>query len=438
MGLHIVNEITIEKLAHGGDGLAHLPDGRVLFVRGAVPGDVVDVEIVRQKKSWARGHVVGRSKDSDARVPVECEAFERGCGGCQFWGVDYRRELEWKVQAAREAMQRISGLDLPAPSVEEAPSVNEYRSRVTYHQRRTDDSLLRGFYQQGSRRVVTVDSCPVARSAIDEAIAELGGALDLIGKADITVETAGAEGAVVLAELGPGERIKRDDLEELARRIEQGTAVRGMELLDEEGEYYIIGDTTVCASEVLARPPLKGLRVESGRFRQANTAVNRQLVDYVTGLVSTGWEKPRIVELFCGAGNFSFPLASVAEQLVGFEVSSGAVQTARQLSELAEDVENTRFEVADLTDEDVVSETLREPFEVLVLDPPREGAKEVARQLVESQRKGQIIYIACDAACVARDLKILHQGGWSVDSIKCFDMFPRTAHLETVVVAENV
>lgn len=404
-----------------------------------MPGDVVDVRIVREKKTWARGHVAERHQESKARVPVECEAFERQCGGCQFWGVDAARELQWKVEAAWEAMKRISGLALPSPTVVEAPSIRDYRSRVTYHQRQIGDRLVCGFFKAGTRQVVEVDTCPVARSAIDEAMAEVGGALSLVGAADITVETAADDGgAVVLVTVRSGEPIQRDHLEVLAHRVEQGTAVRGIELLDEKGEYVIIGDTTISAGEVLARPPAEGIRVKSGQFRQANADVNRQLVDQVTQIVADGWERPRVLELFCGAGNFSFPIASVAEELVGYEASSDAVETARQIAELVEEVDNTRFEIADLTDEEVVAEALLEPFEVLLLDPPRDGAAEVARQLVKSERQGQLIYVGCDAACLARDLKILSSGGWEVDSVTCFDMFPRTAHLETVVVAEKL
>lgn len=432
-----VEEIAIEKLAQGGDGLAHLPDGRVLFVEGGVPGDVVDVEIMRDKKSWARGRVVATRQASKSRVNVECDAFERSCGGCQYWGVNYADELQWKVDAAWEAMRRISGLDVPKPRIVEAPSVWDYRNRVTFHQRRVDGTLERGFYAAGSRRIVAVERCPVARPAIDEAIAELGGALGLLGTAEITVETAGEGTAVALIELGSGERIEKDHLEELARRVEQGTVVRGVEVRDEHGEYYIIGDTTVEVGEVLARPPVEGMRVESGRFRQVNRAVNRRLVDYVVEAVGGDRRQPRIVELYCGAGNFSFPLADIASDFVGFEGSRGAVETARQMAALAENLEEIRFEVADLADEETVAEALERPFEVLVLDPPREGADVAAEWMARSDREGLIVYVACDPACLARDIATLADGGWTVVETTCFDMFPRTAHLETVAILEK-
>lgn len=437
MATRNVEDIEIEKLAHGGDGLGYLPDGRVIFVEGAVPGDRVDVELIRDKDRWAKGRLTSVREPSEARQSVECDAFERGCGGCQFWQVGYEQELQWKVDAAHEAMKRISKVDLPEPRVFAAESVRDYRSRVTYHQRHTGSDLVRGFYEQGSRRVVTVEQCPVARPAIDEAVAELGGSLDLLGKADITVETTDDSTAVALIELTGGQKIKKGHLEELARRVEQGTAVRGVEIIDEHDDYYVIGDTTVAAEEVLAHPPVEGLRVESGRFRQANAAMNRRMVDEVTEIVESNWTEPRVVELFCGAGNFSFSLIEHAALLFGYEGSEGAVATARRIAELSEYHEVMRFEEADLTDREVVDQVLEEPFEVLVLDPPRQGAAEVAEQVVEHQRRGQMIYVSCDAACLARDIKTLTAGGWSVEQLLCFDMFPRTAHLEVVAVLDN-
>lgn len=438
MGRNTAEKIEIEKLAHGGDGLGHLEDGRVVFVERTVPGDVVDVDIVKEKQSWARGRPAEFHERSDARVDIECDAFERGCGGCQFWGVNYESELHWKVDAARESMERISGLEIPEPTICEAPQVRDYRSRVTYHQRRVDGDIVRGFFAQGSGRVVEVEQCPVARPVIDEALAELDGALQMVGEADITVETAGATSAVVLVELVHGERIEEEHLEELARRIEQGMTVTGLEILDEDDDYYVIGDTTVDIHEVLADPPIASMRVESGRFRQANAAVNRMMVDTVRQVVDDSWKRPRILELFCGSGNFTFPLAQNADRVTAFEGSEGAVETARRITDLAgESMEHVRFDTAELTDLDVVHQVLEEPFEVVVLDPPRQGAPVVAEQLAALDRGGQIVYVSCDAACLARDAKTLAEGGWEMDRMWCFDMFPKTAHLETVAVFEQ-
>jgi len=438
LGRNTAEKIEIEKLAHGGDGLGHLADGRVVFVERTVPGDVVDVDIVKQKQSWARGRPVEFHERSKARVDIECNAFERGCGGCQFWGVSYGSELQWKVNAARESMERISGLDIPEPTICKAPKVRDYRSRVTYHQRRVNGDMVRGFFAQGSGRVVGVEQCPVARPVIDEALAELDGALQMVGEADITVETAGATSAVVLVELVHGERIEKEHLEELARRIEQGMTVTGLEILDEDDDYYVIGDTTVDVDQVLADAPIASMRVESGRFRQANAEVNRMMVDTVCQVIDDAWKRPRILELFCGSGNFTFPLARNADGVTAFEGSEGAVETARRIADLAgESMEHVRFDTAELTDFDVVHQVLEEPFEVVVLDPPRQGAPVVAEQLAELDRGGQIIYVSCDAACLARDAKTLAEGGWEMDRMWCFDMFPKTAHLETVAVFEH-
>lgn len=433
----IVEAVEVEKLAHGGDGLGFLPDGRVVFVQRAVPGDVVDIELIEDKDSWARARVTELREKSEARVDSECDAYERGCGGCQFWNIGYERELEWKVDAAHESMERIAGVELPDPEVVQAPSVRDYRNRVTYHQRRRGGGLVRGFYAQGTRRVVEVDQCPVARPVIDEAIAELGGVVGLLGDADITVETADEATAVLLVELKGRSSVEDDHLEEIARRVDQGVAVRGVEIMADEDEHYVIGDTTVEAEEVLARPPVEGMRVESGRFRQANAAVNRRMVDRVVDIVDASWDQPRVLELFCGAGNFSFPVAKIAQRVVGYEASEGAVATGRRMAELAGMDEEIEFDVADLSVVDVVDQVLETPFEVLILDPPREGASVAVKRFVQRRRAGQVVYVACAPAVLARDTETLVEAGWEIERLMAFDMFPRTSHLEMVAVFDR-
>ena len=430
--------VEVVRLAQGGDGLGYLPDGRVVFVEGAVPGDVVTVELFTDKERWARGGIKELQERSEARREPGCKAFVKGCGGCQFWHVDADRELEWKVEAARGSLSRLSGQDLPESEVVAAPSVHDYRTRVTFHQREQDGEVVCGFFKSGTRQVVSVERCPVADPAIDEARQELVGVLGSLGAADITVETAGEGGAVVLIELKQKGRIGKPKLEELSRLVEQGLALRGVEIMSGDGEdYYIMGDTTVGVEEVLAYPPVSPMRVESGRFRQANKAINRQMVDYVREVVAESWDQPRILELFSGSGNFSFPLAQVAEALIGFESSEGAVETARQIAEISEEVEHVRFRVSDLSEPPEVSNALSEAFEVLVLDPPRVGADEVARRLAAMERGGQVIYVSCDIGCLGRDIKTLAAGGWSLERLRFFDLFPRTSHLEAVAVLEK-
>lgn len=437
MSDRIVEQIEIEKLAQGGDGFARLPDGRVLFVEGAYPKDVVDVEIAKEKETWARGGIAELRRESPGRVSVECEAFERGCGGCQFWDVDYESELAWKVDAAVENIERIGGVDLPEASVVEAPSMRDYRSRMTFHQRQIDGEMICGLFEEGTHRVVEIEGCPVARPEIDEAMAELRDVLASIGELEVTFETAGRGEAVALIELSHGERIEHADLEELARRIEQGTVVRGVEIVDKNDEYFVIGNTTVAAEEVLARPPAAGLHVESGRFRQVNAEVNRRLASHVTDLVEQTGEAPRILELFCGAGNLSFSLAESIGELTGVDDSEGAIETARRIAELAELDEKMGFRTGDLTSEDVVTDLLEAPFDVLLLDPPRKGAATVAECLRRMRVGGRIVYVSCDPACLARDAEMLEEGGWEIEELVFYDMFPRTSHIEAVMVLDG-
>lgn len=433
MKKRLVSSLTIKRIAQGGDGVAHLPDGRVLFVEDGLPGDVVDVELSKDNKTWARGKVVRVNTPSPARTVPECAAFRDGCGGCQFWGVKRNDELSWKKEAAFEAMKRISGIDdLIEPEVIIGSDRN-YRSKVTFHQVDTDEGeVLLGFYKTGSKTLVPVDRCLIARPEINNALEEFGSVLSYLGAGDITFETAGENRVVISVVQGPKGRVMPGTLSELARWLEQGQVVSGIEIIDGLEKHYVVGDSTISASESFADQPVDSLRHQAGLFRQSNQAMNKRLVEAV--VEALGNEEPVVLELFSGAGNFTFPMLEVAARVVAVEGSAKALEVAHQIKVLATEGDSLSLHQADLFDEKVVEEVLDLDFDVLVLDPPRDGAFAIAKQLAEDTSCRKIIYVSCDPACLARDLKVLVQGGWQLESLRFYDLFPRTTHLETLAI----
>ncbi len=422
-----VEEVRVEGLANGGDALGTLRSGKVVFIPRGVPGDLLRVRLTREKKRWARGEILEVVEASEHRREARCEAFRRGCGGCDFWHFDYERELAWKSEAAREAMERISGVEFPAPRVVGASPVEGSRSRSTFHQRRRDQVVQVGFFEAGSHRVVGVDACPMAAEEINRGLSEVREGLALLGKAEIRVETAGG-GQVVMVVDAPGGRIgaARAAVERAVARSEtvKGVVVRG------SGESFRVGELGVEAGEVLAAPPVEGARMEPGGFRQAHRGLNGRLVAMVRDAVGERWDRSRVVEGFCGAGNFSFALAPVVSELVGLEGAREAVEVARRLAEDG-GAEHLHFEVADLFEAGAIESYLR-GGEVVVLDPPRAGAVEVCRSVAASDVVG-VVYVSCDPGCLGRDLRELKEG-FIVESVTFVDMFPRTSHVETVVV----
>ncbi|TXD38356.1 23S rRNA (uracil(1939)-C(5))-methyltransferase RlmD [Lujinxingia vulgaris] len=423
--------LKVREIAQGGDGVAELPDGRVCFVPGALPQDVVDVELTRDKKRWARARVLSIVEPSPHRVESECSYFSKGCGGCQFWHVHPEQELAWKAQAAFEAMQRIAGVTLPEPVLHHSPDSAGYRSRVRMHQRADGAGL--GFYSAEGKRLVEVGGgCEVAMPLVREVAAGWGARLAALGAAEVLIETAG-DGEVVITVMleranAPGQPV----LDALATAVQEDAAVRGLRVRSAGAPAVEFGRVEVDASQVLATVPGEGThRLDAGQFRQSNPKVNARLVGRVAGLLSELGGR-RVLELFCGAGNFSFALASQVDALYGLE---GSFETVRAARKMAADANLTHldFERADLFEAKSYEAVAAANFDTVLLDPPRDGAQEAARWLASAENPiANVVYVACDPGCMARDLGTLTEAGWRVEGLEFFDMFPRTRHIETL------
>ncbi len=427
--------ITIERMAHEGDGIGYLEDGRIVFVPTTLPGEVVDIEIVELKKTYAHGRLAEVIEASDERVDSDCPYFPV-CGGCQFWHTNYEHEAELKTHAAWETISRISRLELPEARVVAAPSDRRYRSRVTFHRAPADEGQgwNIGFYKSKSDELVDIEDCPITATVINEARRAIEPALRDVGECDIIFETASDDSVVVTLMPERDFRTKMPrSLKSFVDNIDQNPMFRGLRVVGEH-EDVVFGDITVDGDQVLARPPVDSAHLPSANFRQAYREMNLQLVDEVHEVID-GLGAESALELFCGNGNFSFALPERIEYFVGLEANPGAIESANGLANLAR-IEGYDFRVADLSYGFI--EPLDQPvgdFDVVLLDPPRAGAADVCAELAEySHELDAIVYVSCDPACLGRDLKKLEAGGWEVESLTIFDMFPRTGHVETVAI----
>lgn len=433
--------VRIDRMAQGGDGIANLADGRIVFVPRTLPGDEVEIRLIQQKKSFARGQVARILTPSERRVEAECPYFRRGCGGCQFWHTDYDTEVSLKTKAACEAVEKIASVQLPAANVSPSPLSRGYRNRVTFHLRsgseRSENAKSRsaaklGFFVEGSHDVVAVEHCLIASPVINEARNQLDPVLRWLDDAEIVIETAGADEAVVIIRVLKPMLDVQKARAAITALVQNSPILAGIQIVDGKSRWSA-GSVQVEAARILARPPENAPLLPAGHFRQVNDDVNQLLVGRVREIIAE-MEQPHVLELFSGAGNIAFALADVAKSLVGIE---GDPYTTRGATEIAEaaGLQNFAFATGDLSQGfGPYLERPLEDFDVLVLDPPRQGAPEICQEIVERGWKGQIVYVSCDPACLGRDLKILQAGGWEVSGFEFFDMFPRTVHIETLAV----
>ena len=414
-------ELTVEKLVPGGDGFLRLPDGQALFVRGGAPGDRIRLGGVEKQRGtlWTNDYEL--ISPSQQRVVPECPVAA-SCGGCDLMHVSRESELAQKASMLREALERLAGVALApeqAPFTSGGPSLG-YRSRVRFHVGRYGKL---GFFARGTHQLVEVPGCAVADPQINQALAQirrlarrfpdaLGGFSD--------VELRATETGVI-ARFVPKDGIKPIAAEPFLRALGKELRVAGSE---REAQ-------TLCERRRLTDDVF--VDVPADAFSQINVPVNRELVAAVVqGAKARG--VATFCDLFAGVGNFALPLARLGLSGVMVERTPSAVQAAQRAA-AEQGIAKLKMRTADagkaLTD--LVREGQR--FDLVVLDPPREGAPEVVAG-IPGLLPRVVAYVACDPVTLSRDLKPLLAAGFKLQGVQAFDMFPRTHHFETLVWLE--
>jgi len=349
------------------------------------------------------------------------------CGGCQWQHLPYREQARWKEQLFREQLLRAGVADSTAclPIVA-APAEWGYRNRLQYKCRQTPHGFVTGFYRQGSHYVIDTPHCLLAAPSIHRTYALLREALpaspcpEAIPQVDVACSDDGGI-AVVVHVLPQGAAELRDWLVALAER---GNFAVALQVGRKATLETLSGATSLMTA--VDDPPL-ALQIGAGGFSQVNPAQNRRLVAAVVAAAAlTGGE--RVLDLYCGVGNFSLPLARRAGSVLGIEGYPPAVADARDNAH-RHALTNVTFSAAPAEG----AALHHGHFDLVLLDPPRSGAYPVMRDLL-SVRPPRILYISCDPATLVRDLQPLVHQGYTVVSSQPFDLFPQTWHIESLTV----
>ncbi len=420
------HDVLIESLAQGAEGVGRLADGRVVFVAQTLPGERVTVTLTQSRKKWARGRLDALITPSPARETPGC-VYAARCGGCQLWHTSWQTERALKVEAAAQTVQRFAGpAPLPAVEVLYGSAPTSYRHRATLQVSRGRV----GFHARGSHEVIAITGCAVLAPVLARALPALSRALAPLDEAQVRVETASAESIVVgWREARASAQVQR----EVAQALLALAAVRGVHVTPPQGEPWALGRPEIDASLALAVTPLPEATLPAGLFRQANLEVNRLMVAALCEhLAQLGAEQ--VLELYAGSGNVTFAMTARGMQVVALEGEGPAVEAGRALAVASG--APARFEAVDLSGAGLARWLEREPgpWPVVVLDPPRTGAREVCEVLADRREVRELVYISCDPACLGRDVATLRAGGFEVTRWWIADMFPRTAHVESLMM----
>ncbi len=435
---------AVEGYASGGEGVARI-EGMAVFVKGALRGERVEVFIEHIGHSAAWGRVEKLLEPSRARVEPDCPYYGR-CGGCQFRHMTYAEELEAKRQRVEDALRRIGGADLAVPVIHGAEETRRYRNKVQFPVGKGGI----GYYQGRTHKVVDVEDCllqpgldTVCRAAVKgwmgrfhiPAYDERAGK-GLVRHLFLRTNSAGEALCCLVAN---GKSLPHED--ELVGALRAAVpTVAGVVLSVNTGktnvilgkEYRTLWGRDWLEEELCGH----SFRLSAPSFFQVNRAQTEVLYRRAAEFAAlTGTET--VVELYCGIGTISLTLAEQAKQVIGVEVAPQAVDDAKENAHRNGLADRTRFECGDAAELAAKLEAEGIRPHVVAVDPPRKGLAPEVVDTIARMTPDRVVYVSCDPATLARDVKRFGERGYRPVRAEAVDLFPRTAHVETIVLLQR-
>jgi len=436
--------LTVEKMIYGGDGLAHLPAdekgrGKAVFVPFVLPGEKIEAVVTEQKSGFARAKAESIVEPSAHRIEPACPYFGR-CGGCHYQHSSYDHQLEIKKDILRETLRRTAKLELSVDIQVHASPPWNYRNRSRLQVQATPE-FKAGYFKMSSHELLAVENCPISSKLINRGIAALwenGRAGKVPPGVDEVEFFANADDSQLLVEVTANQQSRRSALRSWAEdfrasmpEIAGVVVFRDAEKGDPNAQEKLL---TVEADHLTYQTARAVYRVSAGSFFQTN----RYLTDKLINIVTEGQTGESAIDLYAGVGLFSTALGDIRHVVSVESSQTSTADLSYNLPLNAEAVRSTteQYLGGDKTRQSRKGEVLPPvPFrpDLVVVDPPRGGLGErVARSLV-TLGAPRVVYVSCDPVTLARDLAILLAGGYRIEQVHLFDLFPQTYHLESVV-----
>lgn len=444
-------EVDIVDLTHEGAGVARV-NGFTLFVPNTLPGERAKIKVIGVKKGFGFGRLEELIEESPERVDPPCPIY-KWCGGCQLQHLSYEVQLEYKRKLVEDVLTRIGKLeDVPVLStlgMGEEPW--RYRNKAQVPVGERNGRIITGFYQKRSHEIVEMDSCIITGDTNDDAVQAVK---EIVNQYNISAyneekhkgilrhiiarygKTTGDLMIVLVTngqELPQRKKIVEDirnALPEIKSIVQNVNSKRTNVIFGEEtrvlwGAEYIydfIGDIKFAIS--------------ARSFYQINPDQTKVLYDQALQYAELNGDET-VIDAYCGIGTISLFLAQKAKKVYGVEIVPEAIEDARRNAEL-NNIHNAEFAVG--KSEDVIPEWKKQGItpDVIVVDPPRKGCDEELLKTIIEMKPKRVVYVSCNPATLARDLRILEDGGFKTVEVQPVDMFPQTTHVEAVAKLERI
>jgi len=438
-----VYEAVICDYTAEGQGVAKI-EGCAVFVPNAVAGERCRIRIEKAQKTWAAGKIVEILEKSPHRVNRECPVAKL-CGGCDFWHMDYEEECRLKADRVRQALNRIGGENLEEMPLLAAPTCQGYRNKAQYPVASKKGRAYAGFFRAGTHQVVENDRClilPQETDAVKKIVIDYVNHYRVSAYDELTqkgllrhiyVRQGVVSGQVLVCLVVNGRKLPH--VEDLIVRLSKvkgfttlvlavntrpGNAILGDEFITLHGPGYI--EDTLCGLN---------FRLSPRSFYQVNHHQAQRL--YEAAITQAQITKDDLVlDLYCGVGTITLAMAKAAGKVIGVEVIEQAVQDARDNAR-RNGIENAEFFCGDAGKAALELEAKGIRPDVIVVDPPRKGLNADTIEALHKMCPRRIVYVSCDPATLARDVALLKERGYSVKNAMAADLFPRCAHVESIV-----
>lgn len=439
-------DLTIEKLSSDGRGISH-HNGAVVFVDKVCPQDKVRVKIVKQNKSYMIGELSEILEKSPHRVKPFCPVHNV-CGGCNLQHIDYDYQTECKKEIVKDAMR---GLDVTVEDVEPSPQITEYRHKIQYPIRQTQVSkrILAGYFKPKSHDIINIKYCPIQPSICDEIIEfirETAPMYKIEGYNEekhtgllrhVVMRVSALNEKILVALVINSDKIPeriKDFAVKLYDRFDEITGV-GANINNKKTNLIMTDKTVSLIGNECIKEEICGIkfRVGANTFFQVNPESAENIFKFVKNYIKENLTNPTVLDAYAGISAFGLVVSDVCKNVVSVEENELSVKLAK-ITQKENKINNIELNCNDSEKFFEECVTQNRKFDAIILDPPRKGCSEKTLEYSLKLAKSKIIYVSCNPATLARDLKYLTEKGAKIERIKPFDMFCHTCHIENVAI----
>lgn len=437
-------DVVFEDLTHDGAGVAKVK-GYPIFVKNGLPGEEAQIKIIKVKKNFAFGCLMKLHTESPYRKDAECPVYNQ-CGGCQLQHLTYEGQLQAKEKQVRDVMQRIGGLgDVPVHPVLGMKNPWVYRNKAQVPIGEREGGLVAGFYRQGTHDIINMESCLIQAEENDTLIQEVKRICEKHGITAYNEERNKGTLRHVMARYGQvtGEIMlvfitrtaelpnKNAIIEEIAAKFPEVKSI--VQNVNTKRTNVIFGDkTTVLYGSEYIYDFIGDIKfaISARSFYQVNPEQTKVLYDKTLEYAKLNGNET-VIDAYCGIGSISLFLAQKAKKVYGVEIVPEAIEDANRNAAL-NNMTNAEFGVGEA--EVVIPKWYKEGViaDTMVVDPPRKGCDEALLNTIIDMKPNRVVYVSCNPATLARDLKVLEEGGYKTQEVQPVDMFPHTTHVECV------